>query len=609
MPSLYVFPADSPYGGRRGALGSVLVAFGGRGGRLRAEAEVGYGGRAVGAAAISYQGTAVQGRLAARHQPEGTASLGLGRPHGTFLEGDGTARVTERLSAATSFSVDRNESATLAHRSDAASAELRFQPVHGVRLRAGVRFGSFAPGGSAPAARTLTLPIEAAWDGARGGAYAVYRLQRRSVSSEIRSGGRVGASLRHSGLQASVYLDWQPSAVSLDSVLGAQPGVARALAELGLSAQTPDELARLLRENAALVELGYFDPASLRFDAVRRQAGLDLTWSPAPRQRLSARLLLDRTRSADMSRTTSLATLAYSREMAGIEVLASVSLYARGGSGSENQPSFRIGLRRGFDRVPWHGRSALAGTVFRDDEATGRPGSSPRGVSGAEVRLADGRFTRTDERGRFRFDGVARGARRVELALPAGAYFTTPSAIEVSGRGEAAFGVAFTPARLYGVVSDDSGLGVAGVRLRLWAGAVNVAATTDSRGAFSFAVAEGEYDLAIEPASLPPGYARPAGHRETVRLRRDAPARADVEIVAQHSVGGRVATSRPQETQVCLREERRCTTPAPDGRYVFRGVKAGDHTIVATYGAGMAARTVLVPPQPGPVSGVDLELP
>jgi len=50
-------------------------------------------------------------------------------------------------------------------------------------------------------------------------------------------------------------------------------------------------------------------------------------------------------------------------------------------------------------------------------------------------------------------------------------------------------------------------------------------------------------------------------------------------------------------------------TPAPDGRYVFRGVKAGDHTIVATSGAAMAARAVLVPPQPGPVSGVDLELP
>jgi len=76
------------------------------------------------------------------------------------------------------------------------------------------------------------------------------------------------------------------------------------------------------------------------------------------------------------------------------------------------------------------------------------------------VRLDDGRFTRTDDRGRFRFERVARGARRVEVALPEGAYFTTPSAVEVSGGREAAFGLASTPARLYGSVCDEGGRGI-----------------------------------------------------------------------------------------------------------------------------------------------------
>jgi hypothetical protein len=60
--------------------------------------------------------------------------------------------------------------------------------------------------------------------------------------------------------------------------------------------------------------------------------------------------------------------------------------------------------------------------------------------------------------------------------------------------------------------------------------------------------------------------------------------------------------------RVCLSELERCTTPGPDGRYVFRGVAAGRHSVILQGSAGTATRVVEVPAQPGPVSGVDLDI-
>jgi hypothetical protein len=492
------------------------------------------------------------------------------------------------------------------------SAELRLQAARTLWLRTGARYSSYRPADEAPAARSLTLPVEARLTGARGSLSALYRFQQHSDVEGRSGGGRLSGSLRLASVLASAYVDWQPAAVSLQAVLDQQPGLARALDELGLSVQTPDDLARLLRENAALAELGYFDPASLRFDAERRQVGLDVAWRLAPRHRLAARALFDRTETGGVVRDTTIATLAYTRALAGFDLLASVSVYSSAQSDGFD-PSFRVGLCRSFDglpSLPSLGGRALAGRVFRDDERLGRPGRESVGVAGAEVRLDDGRVTVTDEDGRFRFPRAFAQARRVELTLPAGAYFTTASAVEARPGRDALFGVSFRAARLSGRVRDDAGEGVAGVRLRLGTASETVAvATSDSGGRFAFDAPAGDYVLELETASLPPGLAAPKARTRELRLGLDAPSREEFELVAQRSVAGLVKGAAGEAgARVCLVELDRCTSAGPDGRFVLRGLAAGEFTIVATADGRTASRVVTVPAAPGAQGGVDLEL-
>lgn len=612
MPSVYVFAGGSPYGGGAGGLATLLYGYRRSDGRLRADVEVGFGGRAVGAADLSYTDARLEGRIAGRHQPDGTASLGLGRPHGDFLEGDGSARLGARLMLSSAFSIDRSEASRFSHRSEAASAELRFQAARPLWLRTGARYASYRPVDGVPAVRSVTLPVEARLTCGRGSLSALYRVQQHSGVEGRSGGGRLSGAIRLASIRASVYVDWQPAAVSLQSIFDGHPGLARALDGLGLSVQTPDDLARLLRENAALAELGYFDPASLRFDADRRQVGLDLSWTPAPRQRIEARALFDRTQAGGVVRDTNIATLAYSRPLAGFDVLTSVSVYSGPQSGGPD-PSFRIGLRRSIDglpSLPSLGGGTIAGRVFRDDDRLGRPGRDSVGVAGAELRLDDGRVTVTDEEGRFRFPHASRQARRVELTLPAGAYFTTASSVEARAGRDALFGVSFRSARLSGRVRDDAGDGVAGVRLRLGSAAETTAvATTDSGGGFALDAPPGDYVLELETASLPPGIAAATNRRRELRLSVDAPRREEFEVVAQRSLAGRVAGA-PNEpgARVCLLELDRCTTSGPDGRYLLRGLPAGEFTLSAAASGRAASRAVTIPTVPGAVGGVELDL-
>ena len=73
--------------------------------------------------------------------------------------------------------------------------------------------------------------------------------------------------------------------------------LAQYLDELGLTASSPDELARLLRENAILEQLGYGEGATLQLAPWRAQAGaeLALTGRGKAKQQLRVRALVDRT--------------------------------------------------------------------------------------------------------------------------------------------------------------------------------------------------------------------------------------------------------------------------------------------------------------------------
>ncbi|MFN7132075.1 MAG: hypothetical protein ACK4N5_08330, partial [Myxococcales bacterium] len=97
-PHLYYFPMQSTGGGRRGALGTLAWGYGGSEDALRVNAELGYGGRLGGAFELAFDAAGQRLQLNARHQPAGIASVGYGRPHGSFADGAWSTRLLPQLS-------------------------------------------------------------------------------------------------------------------------------------------------------------------------------------------------------------------------------------------------------------------------------------------------------------------------------------------------------------------------------------------------------------------------------------------------------------------------------------------------------------------------------
>jgi hypothetical protein len=224
------------------------------------------------------------------------------------------------------------------------------------------------------------------------------------------------------------------------------------------------------------------------------------------------------------------------------------------------------------------------------------------------VRL-DGQVATTDAQGRFTFEDVEPGPHRVEAVLPpdAGAYFTTPSAVSVRDGEPVRFGIARAQARLDGTVHDDVGNVLQGVTAIVSGMGRSSHVVTDSSGRLRFAGAEGEYEVRVQPESLPAGYDVSRLSPQRVRLAAGAPARFTEVVRAHRSVRGRVKVNDPEHVLVRLVEPDRVTGLAADGSYVFRNLAPGRYTVAAEISGRTVSRQVVVPQGPGVVRDVDLE--
>jgi hypothetical protein len=609
-PSVFAYRTEEGRGGTRGTVGSLTLARGRETDPFQLRGEVGYGGRWGGAVELSLAGGGSALRVQARHRPLAFASLALGKPAGTFAESAWSADAGP-LSLAASGSLGRYALPRSTQRSDAASGSARLALGSGWSLTGGAGAGWFDLA-SGPV-RALSLPATLAYEGRRAGVSALYRYQLNTATNRGGSGGRLGLRASGSRLRASVFVDAQRDAATVDFVLREEPRLARLLAEQGLTARTPEDIARFLDENAALLGLGYLDGVRVDVSPWRVQAGGDVIWSPgrSGRQQLRVRGLLDRTREVAGERETRLVSLSYTQRLAGAELVGGYT-WSRSdlGTWADQGSSFQVALRTRFDglpRVPWGGGSAVSGVVFVDDLATGEYTHDRTPLAGARVRLDGARTAITDARGRFRFDDVAAGVHALEAMLPAdeGAFFTTPSTLAVAPGGAAAFGVSRTPARLAGFVRDDAGIGIANVALRIEGGGRTATASTDSSGRYAFATAEGSYMAEVLPESLPAGYDAVSA-AQAVRLARSTPARLDLVVPAQRSVSGRVRQAGARRAVVRLVEAGRSVEAGADGAYVFRGLKPGRYTLATILGGVSIQREVVVPD--GPVLMKDADL-
>lgn len=610
-PVAYGFSSPPHQGGSNGGMGSLLYELGRSRDPFHVRAEAGWGGKAGGALLATWVEGEGQLRVEARHLPAGFASLGTGRPHGSSAEASGSYRLSPLLELAGSASGTRQELAVFTERRAGGNLEARWSLDRAWTLTTGAGATEASTGGQR--VDTVRVPLGIGWRGEGLSASAQYRWQRNSLLSTGGHGGRLQGAAQLGRFRASAYLDVQQDDATLELVFRDTPELARLLAELGLEARTPEDLERLLRQEPALAAAAHLEGASLELHPWHVVSRADLAWTSgdAARQEVRGSFLLDQTRRTRGLTRGTVATLSYARRLAGSwDVFGAFSSWSRDASSAAQARgwSWSAGFRVTFDgnlRAPWDS-TRIEGRVFRDALGQGRylDGSPPE--AGARIRLDGEREVSTDAAGRFAFPDASAGKHRVELVLPQapGTYFTTPAAVEVEAGEPVAFGLAQAPAHLSGTVRDDAEGGIAGATVTL-AGPATRSARTDSSGRFAFAVPDGDYTLAIDPASVPPGYELAGLAPRPVRLDREAPAREEVVIRAFRSISGSLRAANPAGRRVWLRETSESRVVGPDGRYAFRNVAPGRYTLVAETGHGTVERAVEVPEGPAVVA-VDL---
>jgi hypothetical protein len=511
-----------------------------------------------------------------------------------------TRQIARRLSLDLNASAARPQLLEVLERNASGSAELRYLPWQHAWVSAGARVSAFQTGSAS--VRSFQVPVGLGYEGEHLGASAIYRRQYNSASTRGGNGARLSFRGAWSNLRLTGFADVQQDAATVDLLFREDPDLARALAELGLSVQTPEDLEALLRGNPALAAL--VQGVSVELHPWRVQGGGELAWLARDTE-VRLRVTADRSRTVSRLEQTSLASLTFAQRIGrGIQVMAGLSAWSRAAQGlSGHDFAFSAGLRVELDRVP------QLPSIFRPDAITGEVRADGAPLGAARVRLDGSRVATTGADGRFRFDGVGPGLHSVDALLPegAGAYFKTPSSARIEAGREASFALAWAPARVSGSVRDDAGKGIPAVAVHLARGGGELSAVTDSSGHYAIQSEEGDGVLSVDPASLQEGYDPASATPCAVHLSRNAAAHADLTVTANRSVSGTVHASPRFAVPVWVRGNNRKAVAAPDGRYVLRGLTPGTWLIQVEIDGRVLERRIEVPAGPFALRGFDFE--
>ena len=531
----------------KGSVASMLYDYR-RGDELFARGELAVGHGIGAAAQFGLDRNADRVRIDLRYRPRDFVTISAGEPRGFFADSSWSHTLGRGSTIDSSFSAQQ--------RTVAASSNAHLRLTDSLSLLGGASYGSFS------GVRSISVPLGVQYDHRRFGASALARWTNGAP------GFRVAARTTLGRVYASAYVDYQQQAPTLALIYREEPGLALALEQLGISATSVSDIARALRDNAALIELGYIQGVTVDLTPTRTQAGVEVAWL-GPRMQLRAKLLANRYESVSRRSDTIIATLQASRG----NLFASVTYWETDGV---RRPQAEVGYRRNFDELPSFARGTISGRV-----------NSPVPV---EVELDGAQRVKTS--GAFAFDHVSNGSHRVvaRLVNAPDAYFTTPSRVEAIAGDVLTFAVETSPAHLFGRIASDAGDGIGAVRIALTRGTDRVEASSASDGTFAVNMAPGEWELAVDTMSLPPGFSSGDATR-SVMLVAAQPANVNLTLRANRSISGHA----PAGVKSIAIDSLHLQVPVgADGHFTIRSLPPGPLTLRA----GMRTKQVTLPREP-----------
>jgi len=629
-PSLYFF-SGAPLGsrgGREGAVGSLLYQYRPTD-QFHLLAELGVS-RGVGAAIqIVYDrpGQQLRGRL--RYSPPDFAGLTVNNLRGFFSDFSWKRALTSRWTSTLAFAENRYLLPGLNQTNLTSSLQLNYKIDRNWGLFGGVSYARFSASQPVrPTVENYSLPVGFSFDSKHFGNNFQYQFARNSGSNLGGHQFRDSLRVNLSQWRFTAFVDRQTQAPTVDFIFRQTPGLEEAFTQLGLAATSSQQIALLLRDNAALAALGYIEGVTVHLSPVRLQSGGSLSWAGQGRSRQAFQynFLYNSTQGITSGLQTAIQTATFSRRLTeSTDLFVSFSLFRTRLPGRESafKPLVEFSLRRRLGGAPGfflprrHGM--ITGVVFEDVDSDGRMQHGDNPIPNVEIVLDGKQRTRTDAQGRYTFPRVTMGTHEVEILFaPAKAfYFTTPSRVETDVNAQVNFGVGFSLSHLFGTIRNDAGLAVAGVEIIVARDGQTYRARSNGDGKYKISgLTSGEYSVSIEADSIPAGYRIDNLVPVHSVVEAGIPAEIGFTLTAVRSLSGKVTIYDTGQTQnvpaagvrVFLRELARESVTDAGGVFLFRNLPAGEFTLAVVYLGKETTRRVVIPAGPAFIKDANIDL-
>lgn len=603
-----------------GAVLSLLHTYRSPVRNLLLRSEVGVSRDAIaGAAQVSREEPGLHFAANLRYEPPRFPGLAIANLHGLFADAD-LMRARTELTTISATAILSDYRLQASHQTNiGASTTVSHKITPHVAAVTGAIYSSFRSGAEGFDVTTFAIPVgfDAAWKRAY---FSVRDQPTTDFQGRIANGYSANAGTTLGHFSVSGFYRHDVDLPTVTTFFSAVPGLQEALERSGIFVANPAQLFALLRDVGLLQRLGFTTPLDLRFAPARNDRGGNIDWFGA-HQRLTLSVFRSNTQLVNSEFRLGTTSLAYTRQLASGAEIAAFTTWG-GSVGERDRPIFGLLVREPFaslSRLLPGTRGDIAGHVFRDDEATAAYTQAAQGLAGVEVALDDSRVARTNASGYYAFRNVSSGIHRVEVQMPTTERFflTTDSPAYSDVNKTVDFGVSFVRGAVFGVVANDAGDRIAGVRVDLTGDSARRSAVTDADGEFRFnGVPDGTYVVSTSAESYPTGYDLSSLPQGRVAVSAAQPVSVNLVAKALRSIAGTITTLDDELHQevpaagasVTIRELGETVIANAAGKYLFRRVPAGTYTIVAKARGNERSERVTVPGEPGSIVAEKLML-